>query len=376
LNSDAAQQTQLAAHGVEGGPELAFDRRVPEPLVRVQAQQWPVVGPFHDLGGGPEGGLDLTGGFVITPLHTRLLDEGVGVAREERQRLGLFVGQSGHRQVASACGQPRDPFGGRHRFPLHARGTEQRIGLATHLEGQRARVGLGVQALAGGRQAHAQVAARDADRSVRTAARHGGEQVVGAARHRDVDRPVVGGRQLGRAGLEGDGRDHQWVAVRVADLDVLADAVHHLFGRQRELQPRGRRLHGDGLHEDRFGLGIEDQRRIPLIGGCGTLEHGLGAEGGARHGFVAGLGRKEIGAGAQLHGLRLGRQGSGQHGHGRHRGPDCPNPLDSPSGPQTRVAGSHRSPLVAQKRPAQALFVKALSNASAFTRSRHASAPR
>jgi hypothetical protein len=35
---------------------------------------------------------DLAGGFVVAPLDPRLLDEGVGVPREQRQRRGLSSG--------------------------------------------------------------------------------------------------------------------------------------------------------------------------------------------------------------------------------------------------------------------------------------------
>jgi hypothetical protein len=144
------------------------------------------------------------GRLVVAPGDARLRDEGVGVPLEQRQGLGLVVGQRRDGQVSGSHRQAGDPLKGRHGLPLHAGGAEQRVGLAAHAQRQRARIRRGVQALTSNWQTHPQVTARQADGGKRMTARHRGAHVVLTLRHGHVDRPVVPIRQLGLAGLEGD----------------------------------------------------------------------------------------------------------------------------------------------------------------------------
>ena len=294
-------------------------RLVVEPVVRVQAEQGAVVGPFHRPRHGLEVGGHGAARGVIAPIDTRVLDEGIGVAREQGQRLGLGVGQGRGGDIPRAGRQAGDPLGGRHRFPAHAGRAEDRIRLALELQRQHPRVGSRGRTLRGGGQGQPKVAPCQTDARVRAAVGYRDPHVVGALRHGDVDGPVARLGQLGRPRLEGHGRQQQRVTVRVADLDIAPDGRRHLPPGERELQPGGRGLHGDGLDEDRVGLGIEDQRGVPLVGLRSRLQQGLGAQGRGGHALVATLRSQKVGGGPQLHRLRQRRHaptsGAERHGH-------------------------------------------------------------
>jgi hypothetical protein len=182
------------------------------------------------------------------------------MAREQRERLGLVIGQHRRGHVALVGRQPRDPFGGGHRFPARSGRREQRIGLALDAQRQHARIRVGREALARRRQTHGQVAARQPDVGVGIAVSDRDAHLVGSARHRDVDRPVAGPGQLGRSGLESQRRDDERIAVGVGDLRVAPLGRRDLLARQRDLETLARRPHGQRLHIDGRRLVAEDQR--------------------------------------------------------------------------------------------------------------------
>ena len=298
------QQSDLAANAVVGRAQFGSDRCIVVPLVRVQPQQRPVVGALHHAGLGREGGLDLAGGGVKAPVDAGVLQEGVSVAGQQLQARQTVIRQRRRRQVALARGEAPDPFGGRDLLPAHPGGAEQGIRLAPDTQGEHARIGVIGESLAGRRQLDADVAARQRDVGIRAAVGRGHPHLVGATVHRNVNRPVRCPGQLGRPGLEGHRRDHQRVFVRVVDLGFTKLGGHDLLDRQGQLQPGRRGLDRQRVGEQRLGLGVEDQRRIPLVGGCGELEHGLGAHRRGWWRLVAALGCQKNRCSAQLFGLR------------------------------------------------------------------------
>ena len=300
LELGSGQQPDLAAHAVVGRAQLACHRGVVVPLVRVQAEQRAMVGAFHDAGLDLEHRLDLALRLVETPFGPRVLDEGVGVAGQQLQRGRLGVGQGGDGEIALAGRQPAQPFGVGNSLPSHAGGAEGRKTLRAHLQHQRARVGTAFDARAGGGQLQPHVAAADPQAGVRAAMGHGDAHVVAAAGHGDVDGPVAGARQLGGAGFERRRRDDDGVLVRIVDLHVAPLGGDHFLGRQRHFEAGRRGADGQRVGIDGFGLGVEEQRGVPLVGLRRRLEHVLGAHGRLRRSGFAALGRQEISARARL----------------------------------------------------------------------------
>ena len=101
------KQLQWAPNGVIGRTKARRHRRVAVPMVGVQRHERPVVLSLHDRGGHRKGCLHLRGGPIHGPCHPRVLDEGVGVPRQQGQRGRRLIGQPCQREIASTIGQSR-----------------------------------------------------------------------------------------------------------------------------------------------------------------------------------------------------------------------------------------------------------------------------
>ena len=97
----------------------------------------------------------------------------------------------------------------------------------------------------------------------------------------------------------------------VVNLGFTKLGGNHLFAGQSHFQPGRRGLDSQRVGKQRLGLGVKNDRGIPLIGWRRQLEHIVGAMRCRRWRLVAALGAGKVGASAYLYGLCGGSQRNG-----------------------------------------------------------------